>query len=554
MKKIGLKNFRRFETFNLLEYSGITFLVGRNNSGKSTVVKALLLLDNYFKSGDIKSFSFGNNILEDANIVTFSRAKYNKTKENLIVFTICIENFYFDVTISGEDNDTYARVNELRIWDWATYFDFTFTPQIQAVTITKNFNDIKADEKDDLLLDFDKEINNLNNLISKSKLKKTSKEYIDLLDNLNNLKNKRNQIVHGIYPIDNDADSNVSESGEDIEILPLTESISSYSFTTHYPEGKNLKEIINFAIEEAIDLHGVEFNKSQQGLETVEEFEDYRGIKQEKSELETSFNDFYDLTHNNTLTYLGANAIKQSALFAIRDKNNALAQAINEFKQLNIERGEEEHRFVMKWMKEFEVGDDFTIVMHAGEAYELKIKSGDFEIQLADKGMGSIQAMLLIMRMACAIRKKNLQEKKSASTNYLDGKESKQLSYYYNHINKTTIIIEEPELNLHPALQSKLADLFLLVHEEHKIDFIIETHSEYVLRRSQVLVAENELEIFPNSNPFCVHYFPKEMDQIPYQLKYQPDGTFDKNFGTGFFDTASLDTLKLLRIKREKKA
>jgi hypothetical protein len=40
---------------------------------------------------------------------------------------------------------------------------------------------------------------------------------------------------------------------------------------------------------------------------------------------------------------------------------------------------------------------------------------------------------------------------------------------------------------------------------------------------------------------------------MPYQLNYQPDGTFDKNFGTGFFDTASLDTLKLLRIKREKK-
>ena len=85
------------------------------------------------------------------------------------------------------------------------------------------------------------------------------------------------------------------------------------------------------------------------------------------------------------------------------------------------------------------------------------------------------------------------------------------------------------------------------------MNFIIETHSEYILRRSQVLVAENEFEVAPNENPFCVHYFPKEYDQMPYQLKYQPDGTFDKNFGEGFFDAAASSTLELLRLKRVKK-
>ena len=87
MNSIGFKNFRRFESFNPLEYGGITFLVGRNNAGKSTLVKALLLIDNYFKSGNTDSFSFGNNVLEDANIVTYGRAKNNQAKENYILFT-----------------------------------------------------------------------------------------------------------------------------------------------------------------------------------------------------------------------------------------------------------------------------------------------------------------------------------------------------------------------------------------------------------------------------------------------------------------------------------
>lgn len=110
----------------------------------------------------------------------------------------------------------------------------------------------------------------------------------------------------------------------------------------------------------------------------------------------------------------------------------------------------------------------------------------------------------------------------------------------------------KPELNLHPALQSKLADLFLEVHQEFGINFIIETHSEYIIRKSQVLVAEKEFEVEPNENPFCVYYFPKEDDQQPYRLNYGPM-VFLIKIST-FLDAASSSTLSLLRMKRENKS
>ena len=44
------------------------------------------------------------------------------------------------------------------------------------------------------------------------------------------------------------------------------------------------------------------------------------------------------------------------ALFHLRDKNNALAQSIHEFKQLDIDESSIEGMFVKKWMREFEVG------------------------------------------------------------------------------------------------------------------------------------------------------------------------------------------------------
>lgn len=42
MKAIGFKNFRKYENFPLLEMGDITILVGGNNSGKSTTVKAII--------------------------------------------------------------------------------------------------------------------------------------------------------------------------------------------------------------------------------------------------------------------------------------------------------------------------------------------------------------------------------------------------------------------------------------------------------------------------------------------------------------------------------
>ena len=41
--KIGFSNFRKFANFPEIDLGDITILVGGNNSGKSTLVKAFLL-------------------------------------------------------------------------------------------------------------------------------------------------------------------------------------------------------------------------------------------------------------------------------------------------------------------------------------------------------------------------------------------------------------------------------------------------------------------------------------------------------------------------------
>jgi len=539
MRAIGFKNFRRFIDFPPIEYNGITYLVGRNNSGKSTFVKSLLLIQDFFKSGNVSTLAFGQKVLEDANIVTYGRAKNKKANENLIEFYYQLDNYEMVIRISGDDDSTFANVHLIQVIDKFASFQFNFEPQINSITISKSLNEnpeAQAEKSSNLSI-LENEIEQLRKTIEESTLKKSSKEYIELVDSLNVLLKKRDQLAHGIQPKDDESivEEEQVDYGDEAGFEANGEQVISYRVTTSYPDGSSMQRIIDFIIEETLFLHGEEYIKSQKDEKTSPDFKNYQGIKQDQTGIETSFKKFQDILFNSSVLYLGANPAKQSALFAIRDRNNALAQSIHEFFQLDIKKGSAAYLWVEKWIKEFEVGDTFEIELHAGEAYEVNIFSHDTKIPLADKGMGSIQAMLLILRLATAIYKYELKKKVNEANGI---------------VTTVYIIIEEPELNLHPRLQNRLTDLFLEVKENYKLNFIIETHSEYIIRRSQVLVKENEYEVAPNENPFYVYYFPK--DDVPYRMGYEENGRFNRNFGEGFFEVATNSTMTLLKPKTQK--
>lgn len=53
------------------------------------------------------------------------------------------------------------------------------------------------------------------------------------------------------------------------------------------------------------------------------------------------------------------------------------------------------------------------------------------------------------------------------------------------------IVLEQPELHLHPAAHADLAELFARSAKEHDQTFIIETHSENIILRLRKLIVEN---------------------------------------------------------------
>lgn len=70
----------------------------------------------------------------------------------------------------------------------------------------------------------------------------------------------------------------------------------------------------------------------------------------------------------------------------------------------------------------------------------------------------------------------------------------------------SVILCEDPEAHLHPMAQSGLADLFVEVAKKRKLQVLIETHSEHLFRRLQVLMASATL----SENDCALYYVERD--------------------------------------------
>lgn len=112
----------------------------------------------------------------------------------------------------------------------------------------------------------------------------------------------------------------------------------------------------------------------------------------------------------------------------------------------------------------------------------------------------------------------------------------------------STIILEEPEIHLHPLAQSVLAELFVTISRERNVRFIVETHSEHLFRRMQTLLAKQEISTADSAMYFV------ERDGQAAQLRELNLDEFGRvsNWPTGFFGDALGETREQARLMFER--
>ena len=558
MNTIGFNNFRRFATFPEMDLGDITLLVGGNNSGKSTLVKALLLCvdnlklmssytkTNIFEFGAPK-FRFDANEWHDVKIKTFSRAIHNKPvpvelpSEMRFVFTIGSFRFVFDVYGERDGDEVTGEVSYISIEDRGNMvkYDISFKSHNMCYSVLGS-----TSERETLIKRLYRDYKS-----AKEELEKLSDEGSDIAA----ISSQSEKVASLEKRIEEFLSPDDKELPEDFDyeqaLRQQFRNFHAHEYTTtswydlplefYYSQlnGNLLVDLIGNFIQFAKNPGAAAPKDIEDPNEYGVAMQEYMRIKaarkdllQEEDKMRKSQEDLKALLNSFKIEYITAHAANQNTIYNTADRNDYIAQTVHGFVRAKIARGQKEYTFVTDWMRKFGVGHDFDVISIDGEAYRVKIKDEDNSIvNLADKGMGSIQLMILLLCLATILREYEPQ-------NIVALKESDQLRY-------PTIIIEEPEQNLHPKVQSQLADLFLYLNKEYHCKFVVETHSEYLIRKTQVLVAREGYEdeaSMKNNNPFKVYYFDGEKKDKPYySMEYRTDGKFSNEFGTGFFDTAS---------------
>jgi len=112
------------------------------------------------------------------------------------------------------------------------------------------------------------------------------------------------------------------------------------------------------------------------------------------------------------------------------------------------------------------------------------------------------------------------------------------------------VLLEQPELHLHPAPQQILGDFLIGIAETGR-QLLIETHSEYLINRLRRLIAEDE---YDNVASLVQIWYARRSDGKTVFSSMQPNrfGSFDE-WPPGFFDQAPRDAEALLRAAASKR-
>lgn len=543
---IGFKNFRLFKDLSIVKLAPITMLVGCNNSGKSSFIKGLLMTAKNLSNFEIPRSYGGKNRyngfinplfsfdLTDlgAGISTFERNKNIDSESNEFVISCSypymwnqdsvtiyqspckqLTRFLIEIHIKSTDNNKWSssgKISQMTVEDRALLlkYEFNFSDE----TMTLHLLCPNTDDEEAAFANMTKE----KYAEMRINMPLRHNEEAELLC-INN--DERQAMVSLKMPLTDNVRYQYADEGIFTHngICRYMENVFAYMVSLE--KKSKLDILINEQVgnqQELIDLFKSRLNIRIDGLNIIQ-----------KSAI-----DLEQLLYVPTTNILNIRTydINHSVYYDRKDNNDFMANTIHRYLNVsNPNAPEKMKEFVLYWMEEFKIGIDFNPKSIGGEYYSLSVTlSNGKEVSLCDMGTGINKIMIMLLNLAI-------------------------VKYGWSNGNNGLLVIEEPEQNLHPKYQSKLADLLYSVVKDSysHIIIVVETHSEYLVRKSQVLVSRMKFgsnQETEDNSPFRTYYF-KDNGET-YSMGYRFDGKFIEDFGEGFYDESSTLLLQILGLEK----
>lgn len=575
---IGLKNFRVFNDQDGIfeELSSINLLTGTNNSGKSSIIKYPQMLKNSVAGNKIP---FDLDLTEQEHLLgDFENVLNNTGNRNIEIslpftflgITTIYSTFSFDVP---SHNDSYkGHLRKMTITDRkddTDLFSFTYRKATKAEInshLRKHQRLIQRNQQKKQAAAQQAPENSFLSLLYMSPPYSPLVAYIEWNINVEKLR------AYLIYLVDLYEYYLKNKSGENflewldsaveknsiiasflIKSLNSDELLSSWKdfLESDFKTGMQLKGkeplqenhfdsedyfIPNPEIEEVFYYYSIDIlNRKIKWKNNVDPDNNYFVISEC---FKSSYKEL--IWRISTINYLSTVKGENSRIY-IGTNNSTFTKLLKDYSSLDIDT-----TFINKYLKAFEIGDEIKVSFERKhQVINISIISQYFPARdLVDFGYGIKQLILILMHIG-VVAEKNRRSKPITT----DQGEYSQKDYYSSSL----LLIEEPETNLHPKWQSLLAKMFVDANKLYNIQLVIETHSEYLIRKFQTLTAQGKI----NSKDVKIFYLrgTQKIKEDRKQLEtifIESDGTIDYNlFDGGFFDESEKLEFSLLNIQRD---
>lgn len=527
LKGFGLENFRVFKDHTYFDFAPITVLTGPNNSGKSSLNKALLLLKDSIDSVGQKAGQLDFRKSETIHQLGGYERIISDEKKNILRFSLpyTLSNY---PTIGAE---TTAQIS----------FEYTIVSMVK-ISISLNNEMLLYRDAEKLVIDmgvFTKHLY-LSDSISVIETGDIKRGILKIFSGV--IGDGKFCIVDMSKPSHRDIkiyDKEIGDvnSGEPISFTELILSANQEeleAIVAWYKEkSTGIKEQELFYLvsdtffdpiaKQTFDVGNHAEYIDQPFEQLLEQFALKKHIIKFIQDKIIRFKDFNSLSSIiNALTnvqYLESIKGKTKRIYR-REEDDVLNVLISSF-LLNKDNQEKRKSFLQKWsdIEHFNFVGEIKPLFDAKNNFH-SIEIGEFS--LIEQGFGISQLTALLLGIS-------------------------------NCKSGSIVILEEPEANLHPNFQSKLADMLVDATETFDMQFIVETHSEYLIRKLQYLTAKKTIKpedtvIYYFHNPNHVPMGEKQVKKI----EIQEDGSLSSDFGSGFFDEADNLAISLFNLKNQK--